>query len=455
MFNTSFTKHLKNTYLLMIFWSSLLVGGYYVFNHVDEFDLSVSINQIQELAKKELFSQSKSDQATLKLFQNQASSLGSKNQTQANYPNSKNQTQANSPSFENHEANSPSFENHEANSPASKNHFQVQAKDIPDLTELPEPSREDIQKVGLHLLGIHELELSHQVLTEIYQNQKSDVNAQNEKTWKYVTIPFTYQDTEKLSEWQAFFNQSRDKKIIPLIRLATEFKNEAWQKPTRYQIIKQISALKSLTWPTNKKHLIIFNEVNHAAEWGGSLDPESYADYFYFASNWAKSEDSNFVIMPGAMDLAAPNGPKTMEAFNYLTRMIEHKPEVFEAVDLWNSHSYPNPAFSAPPTTIGQNSMRGFETELDFIKTKTGRELEVFISETGWDLNNKAQPQLPEYYLYALKKIWASSRVVGVTPFVFRGDPGPFSGFSFIDASGNPTSQLQALQWAVSNQTVK
>lgn len=326
----------------------------------------------------------------------------------------------------------------------------------PQFFSVPHPFQDKINKVGMHILNVHELDLAKQVLGDIYTVNGSQENQTNQtdqtdqtQSWHYITVPFTLSDLNSLNDWQQFFDQARKKRIIPLVRLTTVFENGAWQQPTRQQIVAQISALGRLQWPTEKKHIIIFNEVNHAAEWGGVIDPVGYADYLHFASHWAKSEDSEFVILPAAMDLAAPNGVKTTEAFTYLNTMIAHNPDVFAAIDIWNSHSYPNPAFSAPPTNGGQNSLRGFEKELEFIEAKTGKKYPVIITETGWDLRNARQPQLAPYYLYTLQHIWSDSRVLGVTPFILKGDPGPFSGFGFVDANNQPTQQYRALQWAV------
>lgn len=328
---------------------------------------------------------------------------------------------------------------------------QVQANE-PTYFSMRFPAQDKIKKVGMHILNVHELDLASQVINDVYGvADAGSAAASNEhaENWQYITVPFTLADLNSLNDWQQFFDQARKKRVIPLVRLTTEFKDESWQQPTRLQIVEQISALSRLTWPTDKKHIIIFNEVNHAPEWGGVIDPISYADYLHFASHWAKAEDESFVILPAAMDLAAPNGPKTTEAFTYLNTMLEHNPEVFSAIDVWNSHSYPNPAFSAPPTNGGQNSLRGFEKELEFIEQKTGKKYPVIITETGWDLNNARQPQLAQYYLYTLQHIWSDSRVLGVTPFILKGDPGPFAGFGYVDANNNPTQQHRALQWAL------
>lgn len=294
--------------------------------------------------------------------------------------------------------------------------------------------------LGIHILSPWELSDATELL-------KSDTNTDD---WHYVTIPVGLDDLDKAAEWQAFFNQAREHKVIPIVRLTTRIENEAWKVPNRQEIVALVGFLSRLEWPTSERHIIVFNEVNHAKEWGGSIDPEEYARVLEFTSNWARSEQKNYVVMPAAMDLAAPNGRETMEAFNYLNKMASANPDIFKTVDVWNSHSYPNPAFSAAPTKNGQNSLRGFEYELKYLKDKTGQDYKVFITETGWVVNRQTQRKLDGYYAYAMKNIWSNPQVVAVTPFLLRGAPGPFEGFTFLDQNSQPTLQYQALQKALS-----
>lgn len=304
-------------------------------------------------------------------------------------------------------------------------------------TAWPISAREG-EVLGIHILNLYELEAADTL-----------ISADNQEAWHYVTIPFSLADLNRKDDWQAFFYKAREKKIIPIVRLVTQVEGDHWLQPNRKEVTDQITFLKNLEWPTDKKHIVIFNEVNHAKEWGGVIDPVGYTETLRFAAQWAHAEQAGFVVLPAAMDLAAPNGGSTMEAFTYLSKMYEADPEIFNYVDAWNSHSYPNPAFSASPRLTSQNSLRGFEHELAFLKQKTQRELQVYITETGWVTNRATSPWLESYYTYALQHIWSDPRVVAVTPFVLQGAPGPFSDFTFLDESGQPTLHYRALQNAI------
>lgn len=318
----------------------------------------------------------------------------------------------------------------------------------------------EVSKLGVHILSIHELNDAKKLLspkdiilgvsTDFESGLETNIDYQN---WNYVTIPLTLDDvtSKKDLEWQLFFDNAKRLKVIPIVRLATEYspENNSWLVPNKKQIINQINFLSKLNWPTEERYIIAYNEVNHAAEWGGRVDPEGYSNVLKFVSLWARTEEKNFIVLPAAMDLAAPNSQKTLEAFNYLNQMYNLDPEIFSYVDVWNSHSYPNPGFISSPTSYGKNSMRGFQYELNYLKYKTGKDYQVMITETGWKGTLSNSRWLESYYTYTMQHIWSDDRVIAVTPFLLKGSPGPFSSFSFYDENEQPTAQYNAYQNAI------
>ncbi len=297
------------------------------------------------------------------------------------------------------------------------------------------------QVLGVHVL--HPAEINEAVPLLRNENNQDD--------WAYITIPLSLNDLEKKDEWQQAFNNCYENKLIPIVRFVSRFDAEsgAWAVPTRAEILSYFDFLNGLAWPSEEKLIIVFNEVNHAAEWGGEINPGIYADVLRFTADWAHTEGANYKVLAAAMDLAAPNGDKTMEAFNYMGKMLESEPEIFNKIDYWNSHSYPNPAFSSAPTATGQNTLTGYIHELEWLKEKTGLEPRVFITETGWQENSSTKYKLMDYYDYAAKNIWDDERIVAVTPFVLKGDPGPFEKFTLIDKDGEASMQYEALKEAI------
>lgn len=304
---------------------------------------------------------------------------------------------------------------------------------FPKQAEASEASR-----YGIHILAPQEIDDARQLLKNQEQND-----------WNYLTIPFPYTSLEKPQDWEEFMKKAKEYKFIPLVRLATTMTDQGWAIPSKREIVEMIDFLSDLEWPTGQKHIIVFNEVNHAKEWGGKIDPKAYAEALRFTSCVAHSRKEDFVVMNAAMDLAAPNGQETMEAFTYLDKMLAENPAIFNYIDAWNSHSYPNPAFSAPPYNDGKNSLKGFEHELKYISGITSKKLDVYITETGWVETKKTSKWLENYYTYAVDHIWSHEKVRAVTPFLLRGAPGPFTYFSFLSDTGEPTLNYRSYQQAV------
>jgi hypothetical protein len=264
--------------------------------------------------------------------------------------------------------------------------------------------------------------------------------------WNYVTIPLSLNDLDKHDQWQSAFDSAKNYRINPIVRLVSRFDQDqnAWAIPTRADIMSYFQFLSSLDWPHENRFIIVFNEPNHFNEWGGINDPASYAEVLRFTADWAHTENLRYQILPAAMDLAAANTEQTREAFSYLNAIYDADPDILTKIDYWNSHSYPNPAFSAAPSRTGQNSLQGFKHELAWLQDKTEREFQVFITETGWEENDRTRRQLDNYYAYANTHIWSDDRIIAVTPFVLKGDPGPFSKFTLIDQNGNFRPQYHA-----------
>ena len=233
--------------------------------------------------------------------------------------------------------------------------------------------------------------------------------------------------------------------------MVSEFDGKSWTIPTRKNITDQITFLSQFDWPHDEKYIIVFNEPNHKSEFGGIIDPVQYTKILKFTADWAHTEDLNYKILPAGLDLAAPNGLFTMEAFNFISRMLKSDKDIFDNIDYWNSHSYPNPGFVSSPTRTGKNSMRGFKYELDYLKKNLNKDFKVFITETGWINNAITSRWLDYYYQYSADHIWSDDRVIAITPFILRGDPGPFSGFAFIDRHSKPTKHYSAYQKVLEN----
>ena len=98
-----------------------------------------------------------------------------------------------------------------------------------------------------------------------------------------------------------------------------------------------------------------------------------------------KEKNPHFFVLNAGFDQAAGNSKNTWDQRAFMRKMVQAVPGLFNKLDGWASHSYPNHGFVGLPSDHGRASIRGYEWELDWLR-KLGltRDLPVFITETGW-----------------------------------------------------------------------
>jgi len=293
-------------------------------------------------------------------------------------------------------------------------------------------------KFGIHILFTNELKDA----AKLVNSQGGD--------WGYVTIPIQAGDRD-LEKWQKFMDTAKDSHIIPIIRLATEgdyFNTKVWRKPKFEDVLDFANFLDSLEWPTKNRYIIVFNEVNRSDEWGGSSNPKEYAQILNYAVTVFKSKSQDFFIISAGLDNASVNVPGTsFNEYDFMRKMNDETPGIFNQIDGLSSHSYPNPAFSKPPTIHDQMSIASFKYERELAKSlSTGKELPVFITETGWSKKRVSQDVVRSYYKIAFEDVWNNENVIAVTPFLLKAFAGPFTDFSFIKEDGQEDTQYKAIE---------
>ncbi len=289
-------------------------------------------------------------------------------------------------------------------------------------------------RVGVHILSPDELSDAAKL-----------VNNDGQGSWGYVTVPIQATDRNR-QKWTTFMEQCQQLKIIPIIRVATLGDGPSWLKPQDNDLIDFANFLNDLPWPAKNHYVVIFNEVNRADEYGGAVSPENYAEILNNAIDIFKRLSDKFFILPSAMDNAAPNGGNFMRWDIYLKRMYLQRPELFEKIDGWNSHSYGNPGFSSSPALSGYNKSDSFKFDLALINHFTKRKLPVFITEAGWSNASLDDRTIATFYNHAFYNLWGNDQVVVVTPFLlFAGTP-PFNNFSLLTRDHLPTLAYQTIQ---------
>lgn len=249
--------------------------------------------------------------------------------------------------------------------------------------------------------------------------------------WGYVTFVITEGERDH-DRWQKVLDQMRRDHLIPIVRLATKARGNTWEIPKDAEINNWIAFLNSLNWVVENRYVIIGNEPNHAAEWGGKIDPASYATYLKKFSESLHSASPDFFVLPAALDASANNSIQTMDEVKYIGGMLKAEPDVFNFIDGWNSHSYPNPGFLGKETDIGRGTINTFDWELKYLTTMgMTKSLPVFITETGWSNVGASEDQIVSRLIYAYKNVWSDSRIVAVTPFILNYPNPPFAQFSW------------------------
>lgn len=263
--------------------------------------------------------------------------------------------------------------------------------------------------------------------------------------WGYVTLVIT-ENNRTVSLWQEVFDKMRRLHLIPIVRIATKEENGNWKKPVIGEIDGWISFLNSLNWVIKNRYIVIGNEVNLGKEWGGEVNPEDYALYLKEFTNKLKNTNPDYFVMPAGFDTSLPTAKGSLNESTYLIRMVRKEPDIFELVDGWASHSYPNPNFSGSEYASGRGSIKTFEWELSFLKSLgVKKDLPVFITETGWSKNNLNEETISKKFMFAFENIWNNSKIVAITPFILNYEFPPFDMFSW-KGNGNYHNLYENMQ---------
>src|SRR3989304_5185849 len=230
-------------------------------------------------------------------------------------------------------------------------------------------------KFGIHLTQDADLEEAYKLVNSYGGD------------WGYVTIVIR-KDERDTRRWQNVFNQMRRLHLIPIVRVASRQLDGGWEKPNVDEIDGWVDFLASLNWPMQNMYVAVGNEPNHSKEWGGETSPEDYASYLNTFIDKARAKSQDFFLLPAALDFSARSAGKALGATQFIQRMLKSRAAIFDRVDGWNSHSYPNPDFSGSERASGRGTVASFAWELSYLKSLgVSKNFPVFITETGWAHN--------------------------------------------------------------------
>ena len=265
--------------------------------------------------------------------------------------------------------------------------------------------------------------------------------------WGYITVLIESRDRNE-SKWQEFFNDLRRRHLIPIVRLATKPLNAHWERPYEKEYEAWADFLDSLNWPVKNRYVVIYNEPNHGKEWGNFVDAKMYAKVLDQTITALKNKNRDFFVLNAGFDASTPSKPPQFEdQVTFMRQMEEEVPGIFNKLDGWVSHSYPQPNFTGSPGNIGRGSVRTYLWELKLLgQFGVTKNFPVFITETGWqhaeginyNPNYPSADTVAEYYKNAFENAWTPQRIVAVTPFILSYLEKPFDHFSF-KTSNNST----------------
>ncbi len=286
-------------------------------------------------------------------------------------------------------------------------------------------AQEENNKFGIHLA---------QPQDEDIDRAEKLVNS-NGGTWGYITLVIQENDRD-LNKWQGIFDKLRERRLIPIIRVATQGEGSNWRRPDSADAKGWVDFFNKLNWVVKERYIILFNEPNHASEWGGSVDPVSFAKVNEEFARQLKKASKDFYIMMGGLDASAPSQrPNFEDEAVFLDEVIEEigVDDFNKYFDGLSSHSYPNPGFVGSPYGSGRGTVRNYQWELEYLTLKGIKDLPVFITETGWNANALGRERIAEYFRTAYRDVWLPDpRIKAVTPFVLNYQTEPFLQFSWI-----------------------
>jgi len=268
--------------------------------------------------------------------------------------------------------------------------------------------------------------------------------------WGYVLIPYNVRDRD-YEKWKTVFEQVNERHLIPIIQL--------WDvntKDYKDQTKKSAEFLDSFLWPIKNRYISVYNEPNDEKFWGGKVDPENYAKVLDYTIKTFKKENSNFFMLNGGFNVSAETNSQYLDSLSFMYLMNQAVKGIFDELDGWASHSYPQPNFSGGVYSTGRWSIKAYNEELRYLKDTLGvkKDLPVFITETGWahaegeNWNSSyfASDIVSQNYKEAFENVWLlDPKVVAVMPFTIRYDA-PFDHFSWVNSDNVGYKQYEVVK---------
>ena len=174
--------------------------------------------------------------------------------------------------------------------------------------------------------------------------------------WAVQVVQINDLNPEK---WNAYLEAVFALELRPVLRLAT-YPGEGsghWVQPDADAPAAWADFFTQLEL-TQPVWVVVGNEPNSGAEWGGRADPSGYAGYFVATTRRLRQLEQPIFISMAALDLYAPHTNDLsfsglditmMDAAAFWDGVFAAQPRIMRYVDFWASHAYPDGPFTRPP----------------------------------------------------------------------------------------------------------
>ncbi len=221
----------------------------------------------------------------------------------------------------------------------------------------------------------------------------------NNKGWA-LGIAYSQNDNylASLSEMTEFVNKADSSGLIPIVRILGENWNE--NKTSTDSVVNFIRILKQ---NTNGKinYIQIWDKPNVIFDDNEVFNnPEEYADYVIEIKNTLNDPEIKIISASLSLGKSGSIGENRRRDSNYYLSGLLPISEFWESIDYWGSTAFDSNltgndyCFNASQIEnykgdqLCLDSIYGYKWELEKIRQETGKEYEVFLTETGYPTEN-------------------------------------------------------------------
>ena len=127
----------------------------------------------------------------------------------------------------------------------------------------------------------------------------------------------------------------------------------------------------------------IWNEPNLAAEWGGQIDPEGYAELLRVAATAARAVDPHIVVLSAPLAMTTENSERAMDDLTYWNALYESGAGPYFDIMAANAYGL-DQRYDAEPDPDGLN-IRRIELIREIAVRNGDTEKAIWLNEYGWN----------------------------------------------------------------------